>query len=551
MSDIRRRHAETLLTAALRLDPVDVRTDAAPQLNLGEAYDAALGVWQGMVNYGTGQERRALRIALLGVKSIRDAVVSGRPVPDSDNETIRQAAAAMRSVAKLVWPASVAPKTVNEGHSPVGLRLHSMSELAGARPFVVLPSAPLRKDPVVLRASQASSDPVDEDIRRLSALESFRSKLPKNVPNGEPFVMVHMPLIVYTKKALNYKALARAGIKFFELRNYGPQKETNVVDKKIQREKGWAYIFENQLVVGMRPDEVDDRKGKPKGDSRVVVVPDGDDFVPLKTLDSRLRRLGFKRDTGAKLDLTTNVRGAKIVCYRGGSDVKYVIVDEDDRAVEGHKQSVKVRFDRDVSTVPGAASRAVAFVSKRLGHHTNPLDGTSSRLVRSPGSHVAFMWLLPDHAVSALGTLVISEAAFPWRQAESLEQRDKRLRDARRELHTLEEQQAILLKHKQAISQRDLQRISELREILDRSDARPVETPAQKRERLARLTAELDDEMRSKYAALYTELDEIAEKLADEADKKERSALVKRRSQIQKQLTDARELLMIKYRRKK
>jgi len=554
----REQHAVKLLAAASTLDPVDLSRDAHPQLNLTQAYDAGLSVWREMSSYGTSHERAGLRVSLLGIRAINEAINEGRRVHASDNEKLREAATTMRSVAMRVWPQAVLGKddrSETKQVSPLGLRMRSLKELAGTQAFVVLPSVrePAPIAPPVLRAQQtASEDVVHSDMQSIEALQRFRSKLPRSVKPGDPFVAVRMPVLVYTKRSLDARALKRAGIKFFELRNFGPPKDTATVDKKLSRENGSGYVFENQLVIGMRPDEVLDSKKRPKSATRVVVIPDaGEDPVPLKNLDSKLRRVGFKRDVGSAGDLSTTARGATVVRYKGGVDVQYVIKFKNGTAVTGKKQKVPVVMSEEVTQVPGAARRAVDSITKQLGPHTNPLssDSPGEGLIRSPGSHLSFMWLLPDHELSVIGKLVISGAAFPWRQLESAEQRTERLAALTKELKVLEEQQTILLKHKKVLEPSKLQRISELRELLDRSkgDKAPL-TLEERKEKLTRLKAELDAEVKQKNADLFAKIAELKEDLDDEEDPQERKALQKSINELNKRIERSREVLAVKYR---
>lgn len=555
----REDHAIKLLEAASTLDPVDLSKDPHPQINLQAAYDVGMAAWRGMESYGTSQERAQLRTSLLAVRALNQAITEGRRVFGSDNDKLRKASEDFRAVAMRVWPQAVLGRD-DRGDtnqvSPVGLRFRSLRELAGAKPFVVLPSVKVAPaSPTPLRAALASGgDPIDDDIQRLEELQKFRAKLPRTVKPGDPFVAVRMPLLVYTKSALNQKALTRAGIKFFELRNFGPPKDTATVDKKLARERGWAYVLENQLVIGMRHDEVADKKGK-SGGSRPVVVPiAGEKYVPFKNLDSRLRRQGFKRDSGAPGDLDTTARGATIVRYRSEDDVKYVLHFKDgDKAVEGKKQRAPVVVSSGASKIPGAASRAVTAVSNKLGPHTNPLsmNEPADGLIRSPGSHLTFMWLAPNHELQALGSLVVQGVSFPWRELESAEQRDVRLKAAQRELRTLQEQQDILAKHKRVLEPEKLRRMSELRELLDRSvgDKAPL-SQDEKKAQLERLKAELDAEVKSKNADLLKQIEDLKEDLEDEEDPKEKRAIQKTINGIQQKIDRSREVLAVKYRNK-
>lgn len=553
----REKHANLLLTAARHLDPVDLRTDAHPQINLQAAYDTTLKVWKDMASYGTSQERATLRVAMLAVRAVNEAVIEGRKVVTSDNEKLRSASNTFRVVARRIAPSVSEGDKSTATFSPLGMRLKSLRDLAGAKPFVELPAVKRKDVPAPLRKSLATAndDFVSEDIQRIEELQKFKAKLPRSVKPGDPFVTARMPLLVYTKTPLNPKALVRAGVKYFELRNYGPSKDQAVVDKKVGRERGSAYVFENQLVIGMRPDEVADSRKRPKAASNTtVILPNKEKKVPFKTLDDRLRKRGYVANTKDVMHLHTTVTDAKIVSYRGENGVRYIVKFKDGTAVEGTKQKTAVVLNQDVVRVPGAASRALAAVNKKLGPHTNPLSSgdPASGLIRSPGSHLSFMWLAPDHELSAIGSLIVSGAAFPWRQLESAERRDKRLLELKKELKILQDQQEILAKHKKVLDPDKLKRMSELRELIDRSSGDKVAlTSEQRSERLSRLKAQLDAEVRTKNADLFAKIEELREDLVDAEDAKEKRDIQKAINSIQKKIDRSREVLAVKYRNMK
>lgn len=173
-------------------------------------------------------------------------------------------------------------------------------------------------------------------------------------------------------------------------------------------------------------------------------------------------------------------------------------------------------------------------ISKRMGPHTNPLSINkidTTKVIRSPGNHLAWIWLVPNHQIDS-GAISVRSVAFPW-MSESKPIDRKKLRD---ELTDLEAQQNELLRQGKHLDPRYLTRISELREALDINEK--TETPAQKSERLRRERAELEARVKKKYAKLFAQKENVEEELREVGppSKSEDSKVSKQRRQLKAEL---------------
>jgi hypothetical protein len=194
-----------------------------------------------------------------------------------------------------------------------------------------------------------------------------------------------------------------------------------------------------------------------------------------------------------------------------------------------------VGFSNENYAKPRRVSEDIARINERMGPHVNPLAALSEhqRVLRSPGSSLVWVWLVPSHVIHT-DALSVRAAAFPWKSAESLEMRERRIADMKRELKHLEELQAAALRLDSDAEKRDfkrkheedrnfsgldpkyLARISELRELIAEAEgqAKP-ETLEDKSARLARQRAELDAEIKRKHSGLMGQIAEVKEELEE------------------------------------
>lgn len=198
----------------------------------------------------------------------------------------------------------------------------------------------------------------------------------------------------------------------------------------------------------------------------------------------------------------------------------------------------------------------VKQISRRMGEHINILsDG--QKVIRSPGSHLRWMWLVPAHAMQS--GLAISQGMFPWLSRATPEMQERDLDTLRTELDQLEKQQAVLIKANRSLSPQDLGRISQLREILHRKSVAP--TPEQKQQKRDELKAEYLRRDKAENGKLAAELDEARRALKDipkphpllgESPEitKERKQLTKQIKEQQAKLDSLREKLMENMRNK-
>jgi len=108
-------------------------------------------------------------------------------------------------------------------------------------------------------------------------------------------------------------------------------------------------------------------------------------------------------------------------------------------------------------------------ISKKYGHRTNPLatqmqQKISSQVITSLGSKLAWIWLVPDIQASVLS---VKSVSFPWSTKKSLEEVNHDLKAAAVELKELQELQKFALKKGGNLKVSDLNRISDLMQLLD------------------------------------------------------------------------------------
>ena len=113
-------------------------------------------------------------------------------------------------------------------------------------------------------------------------------------------------------------------------------------------------------------------------------------------------------------------------------------------------------------------------VSKKKGHHTNPLatqldQKISSQLLFSIGSKLAWIWLVTDLQASVL---LIKSASFPWATKKPLAEVNRDLKAAEAELKQLQDLQKFALKKGGSLKKSDLDRISSLMQLLNENPSK-------------------------------------------------------------------------------
>jgi hypothetical protein len=255
MPTVRENHAALLAQAADRLSVLDNKSPLPDQLieqalsNMTTVFEESAAAGS---HYIKPDLKRSLHMSIVSMRGLLNLAKNDEDFTNEDLAVIRNAASQMRHVAANILIDPRTPKTPQseerQAFSPLGLRMKSLTELAGAKPFV-LAASDMHATKKIVAAAEEDTPEVPQALLNASKLQS---RMKTKVPPGHPYVEDHLPILAVPKEGINESALSRAGVEYTRIRGFSLPRQGPL---RAVSDSGYL-LLPNQLVYGIPSDRL-------------------------------------------------------------------------------------------------------------------------------------------------------------------------------------------------------------------------------------------------------------------------------------------------------